>query len=86
MKKLLIILFFSTNYVSAQNIATQYPSNPNGSPEGIAGLTNDDGRVTIMMRHPERIFRTVANSWSDQDWEEYSPWMRLFRNVRVWLK
>ncbi len=71
---------------SARSVATQYPSNPNGSPEGIAGLTNDDGRVTIMMPHPERIFRTVANSWSDESWGEYSPWMRLFRNARVWLK
>ena len=70
---------------SAKNIANQYPANPNGSPEGIAGLCNDDGRVTIMMPHPERIFRTVANSWSDESWGEYSPWMRLFRNARVWL-
>lgn len=70
---------------SQQNIAGSYPQNPNGSPNGIAGLTNDDGRVTIMMPHPERIFRTVANSWSDQSWGEYSPWMRLFRNARVWL-
>ena len=73
-------------YVDSQkNIASQYPSNPNGSPDGIAGLTDDDGRVTIMMPHPERIFRTVANSWSDDSWGEYSPWMRLFRNARVWL-
>ena len=71
---------------STQTIATQYPANPNGSPEGIAALTNADGRVTIMMPHPERIFRTVANSWSDPEWGEYSPWMRLFRNARVWLK
>ena len=70
---------------SQQNIASQYPSNPNGSPEGIAGLTNDDGRVTIMMPHPERIFRTVANSWSDESWGDYSPWMRVFRNARAWL-
>ena len=70
---------------SQQNIASRYPANPNGSPEGIAGLTNADGRVTIMMPHPERIFRTVANSWSDESWGEYSPWMRLFRNARVWL-
>ncbi len=73
-------------YVDSQrNIANHYPANPNGSPEGIAGLTNADGRVTIMMPHPERIFRTVANSWSDESWGEYSPWMRLFRNARVWL-
>ena len=77
----------SLRYVDyKQNVASQYPANPNGSPEGIAGLTNDDGRITIMMPHPERIFRTVANSWSDESWQEYSPWMRLFRNARVWLK
>ena len=69
-----------------QNIAENYPANPNGSPQGIAGLCNEDGRVTIMMPHPERIFRTVANSWSDDSWGDYSPWMRLFRNARVWLE
>ena len=62
-----------------------YPANPNGSPLGIAGLTNRDGRVTIMMPHPERIFRSVTNSWSDESWGHYSPWMRMFRNARVWL-
>lgn len=65
--------------------ATTYPANPNGSPEGIAGLTNVDGRVTIMMPHPERIFRAVTNSWRDPAWGEYSPWMRIFRNARVWV-
>lgn len=62
-----------------------YPLNPNGSPAGITGLSNDDGRITIMMPHPERVFRTVTNSWRDQSWGEYSPWMRMFRNARVWL-
>ena len=66
-------------------IATQYPANPNGSPLGLAGLSNDDGRVTIMMPHPERTFRSVTNSWRDPDWGEYSPWMRIFRNARVWV-
>jgi phosphoribosylformylglycinamidine synthase len=65
--------------------AKTYPANPNGSPEGIAGLTNADGRVTIMMPHPERIFRSVTNSWRDPAWGEYSPWMRIFRNARVWV-
>ena len=66
-------------------VATQYPANPNGSPLGLAGLCNDDGRVTIMMPHPERIFRSVTNSWRDSEWGEYSPWMRIFRNARVWV-
>ena len=67
------------------NIADRYPANPNGSPEGITGLTSDDGRVTIMMPHPERVIRTVQNSWRPDDWEEDGPWMRLFRNARVWV-
>jgi len=62
-----------------------YPANPNGSPHGIAGLCNDDGRVTIMMPHPERIFRSATNSWRDPHWGEYGPWMRLFRNARAWI-
>ena len=66
-------------------VATDYPANPNGSPDGIAGLTNSDGRVTILMPHPERIFRTVTNSWRDPSWGEYSPWMRIFRNARLWV-
>ena len=66
-------------------ITTQYPQNPNGSPNGITGLTTTDGRVTIMMPHPERVFRTVANSWHPDDMGEDSPWMRMFRNARVKL-
>jgi phosphoribosylformylglycinamidine synthase len=66
-------------------ITEQYPANPNGSPEGIAGVTTEDGRFTIMMPHPERVFRTTANSWHPADWGEDSGWMRLFRNARVWL-
>ncbi len=64
-------------------IATQYPQNPNGSPNAITALSSTDGRVTIMMPHPERVFRTVANSWHPDEWGEDSPWMRMFRNVRV---
>ncbi|MGO2323475.1 phosphoribosylformylglycinamidine synthase [Vibrio casei] len=64
------------------NPTQQYPNNPNGSPNAITGLTTDDGRVTIMMPHPERVFRTVANSWHPEDWSEDSPWMRMFRNAR----
>jgi phosphoribosylformylglycinamidine synthase len=64
-------------------IASQYPLNPNGSPNGLTGICSTDGRVTIMMPHPERVFRTVANSWHPDDWSEDSPWMRMFRNARV---
>ena len=66
-------------------VAEQYPGNPNGSPLGITGLTTADGRVTIMMPHPERVFRSVQNSWYPDDWDEDSPWMRMFRNARVWV-
>ncbi|MGF1738325.1 phosphoribosylformylglycinamidine synthase [Photobacterium satsumensis] len=65
------------------NPTQQYPNNPNGSPNAITGLTTQDGRVTIMMPHPERVFRTVANSWHPDEWSENSPWMRMFRNARV---
>lgn len=65
--------------------AERYPANPNGSPEGITGLCSRDGRVTIMMPHPERVFRTVQNSWHPSDWGEDGPWLRLFRNARTWL-
>jgi len=65
--------------------AERYPTNPNGSPRGIAGLTNEDGRVTIMMPHPERVHRTVQMSWHPADWGEDSPWMRLFENARDWI-
>jgi len=66
-------------------IATRYPANPNGSPEGITGLTTTDGRVTIMMPHPERVFRTVQHSWHPDDWGPDGPWLRLFRNARTWV-
>lgn len=66
-------------------VADLYPANPNGSPDGIAGLTTTDGRVTIMMPHPERLFRTVQHSWHPADWGEDAPWLRLFRNARVWV-
>jgi phosphoribosylformylglycinamidine synthase len=66
-------------------VATRYPANPNGSPAGIAGLTSADGRVTIAMPHPERVFRSIQHSWRPEHWGEDSPWMRLFRNARVWV-
>jgi phosphoribosylformylglycinamidine synthase len=65
--------------------ATAYPANPNGSPAGITGLCNVDGRVTIMMPHPERVYRAAQLSWCPPDWQTDSGWMRLFRNARVWL-
>ncbi len=67
------------------NIATTYPLNPNGSPDGITGLTSEDGRATILMPHPERVARTVNLSWHPGDWGADSPWMRMFRNARVWV-
>jgi phosphoribosylformylglycinamidine synthase len=65
--------------------ATAYPANPNGSPLGITGLTSRDGRATILMPHPERVFRTVQNSWHPEEWGEDSGWMRMFRNARAWI-
>ncbi|HSQ07774.1 MAG TPA: phosphoribosylformylglycinamidine synthase subunit PurQ, partial [Chromatiaceae bacterium] len=66
-------------------VAGRYPANPNGSPDGIAGLASRDGRVTIVMPHPERVFRTLQHSWHPDGWGEDGPWMRLFRNARVWV-
>jgi phosphoribosylformylglycinamidine synthase len=80
-----------SGYVSARfvdnsgNLTEQYPANPNGSPNGITALSSEDGRVTIMMPHPERVFRSVSNSWTPDEWSEYGPWMRMFRNARLWL-
>ena len=67
------------------SVAEQYPANPNGSPTGITGLTSEDGRATIMMPHPERVYRTVQNSWAPLHWGEDGGWLRMFRNARVWL-
>ncbi|MFO1377686.1 MAG: phosphoribosylformylglycinamidine synthase [Steroidobacteraceae bacterium] len=73
-------------FVDGSGAATErYPANPNGSPDGIAALTTPDGRVTIAMPHPERVFRTLQNSWRPRDAGEYSGWMRMFRNARRWL-
>ncbi|MBI4194584.1 MAG: phosphoribosylformylglycinamidine synthase [Betaproteobacteria bacterium] len=62
-----------------------YPLNPNGSPRGVTGFTTPDGRFTILMPHPERVFRTVQNSWHPADWGEDGPWLRMFRNARRWV-
>jgi len=76
----------SLRFVDNRGLATEaYPANPNGSPLGITGLTSEDGRATILMPHPERVFRTVQNSWHPAEWGEDSGWMRMFRNARVWV-
>nr|MBP8813705.1 phosphoribosylformylglycinamidine synthase subunit PurQ [Laribacter sp.] len=62
-----------------------YPLNPNGSPRGITGVTTADGRFTIMMPHPERVFRAVQNSWHPAGWTENGAWFRMFANARKWL-
>jgi phosphoribosylformylglycinamidine synthase len=78
----LVTLRFVDNHGAATE---RYPYNPNGSPRGITGLTTADGRVSILMPHPERVFRSVQMSWHPPEWTEDSPWMRMFRNARVWL-
>jgi phosphoribosylformylglycinamidine synthase len=77
-----IALRYVDNYGRVTN---DYPANPNGSEQGITGLTSLDGRSTIMMPHPERVFRTVSNSWHPEEWKEDGPWMRMFRNARVFV-
>ena len=66
-------------------VTERYPANPNGSPHGIAAVTTPDGRITAIMPHPERVFRTVQLSWHPDGWGEDSPWMRMFRNARAWV-
>ena len=66
-------------------VTEKYPFNPNGSPSGATGFCNQDGRFTIMMPHPERLFRSVQYSWHPRDWKEDGPWMRIFRNVRKFI-
>ncbi len=76
----------SARFVDNKHQITEtYPLNPNGSPSGMTALTTRDGRVTIMMPHPERVFRTVQNSWHPATWGEDAPWMQLFRNARQWV-
>lgn len=67
------------------NATETYPANPNGSPLGITSVSSRDGRVTIMMPHPERVFRAVSNSWKPDDWKDDGAWLRLFRNARVFV-
>ena len=76
----------SMRYLDNTGAPTEiYPHNPNGSPDGITGVTTADGRFTIMMPHPERVFRTVLMSWHPEHLGEDSPWMRMFRNARKWV-
>ena len=64
-------------------IATAYPLNPNGSPDGLTAVTTRDGRFTAMMPHPERVQRNAQMSWTSGSVDDLSPWMRLFRNARA---
>ena len=73
-------------YVDNRGTVTEsYPANPSGSPQGITALTTPDGRFTILMPHPERVFRAVLFSWHPEGWGDESPWMRMFRNARAWV-
>jgi phosphoribosylformylglycinamidine synthase len=73
-------------YIDTRGRQTQrFPANPNGSAGAVAAVCSEDGRVTITMPHPERVFRTVQNSWAPAEWGEDGAWMRLFRNARAWL-
>jgi phosphoribosylformylglycinamidine synthase len=70
---------------SRGQVASRYPENPNGSPGGISAVTSDDGRATLIMPHPERVFRAIQYSFRPREWAEDAPWMRLFRNARVFV-
>lgn len=78
----LVALRYIDNYGKTTE---RYPLNPNGSANGMNGFCTPDGRITIMMPHPERVFRAVTNSWKPKDWHEDGAWLRMFRNARVWL-
>jgi phosphoribosylformylglycinamidine synthase len=76
----------AARFVDHHGRATErYPENPNGSPGGITAVTTPDGRVTILMPHPERVFRTVQLSWHPPGTSDDGPWMRMFRNARAWV-
>ena len=73
-------------FIGADGAAAEdYPANPNGSAGGMTALTSTDGRFTIMMPHPERVFRTLQHSWHPPEWGEDAPWLRLFQNARAWI-
>ncbi len=76
----------SLRYVDNHGAVTErYPLNPNGSIDGVTGLCNEDGRFNIMMPHPERVYRSVQNSYAPEDWPADGPWLRMFRNARHWV-
>ena len=76
-------LAIALQYIDGTGAVTQtYPLNPNGSPQGIAGVTNADGRITIMMPHPERVYQTAQMSWQPENWGELSGWYRMFAAAR----
>ena len=70
---------------NAGGVATAYPANPNGSPDGLTAVTTADGRFTALMPHPERVLRNVQMSWAPAGLGEFSPWLRMFRNARAWV-
>jgi phosphoribosylformylglycinamidine synthase len=77
-------------YTDHQGVPTErFPYNPNGSPDGITSVTTADGRFTVLMPHPERVFRVAQMSWSPSEWatvkDGLSPWMRMFKNARYWV-
>ena len=85
-KKISLNCSVAMRYVDNYGNPTQkYPFNPNGSKGGVTAFTNADGRFTIMMPHPERVFRSVQNSWTDSYKYEFSGWIRMFQNVRKWV-
>jgi phosphoribosylformylglycinamidine synthase len=85
LEKKLVTMRFIAPTSGASTPTEVYPFNPNGSPQGITGLTSTDGRFSIMMPHPERVYRSVQHSWYPDDWQEDAPWMRMFRNARKFV-
>ena len=81
----LVAMRYLDNSLGGGKPTEVYPYNPNGSPDGITGVTTADGRFTIMMPHPERVFRSVQLSWHPADMGDDSPWLRMFRNARKWV-
>jgi phosphoribosylformylglycinamidine synthase len=83
LEKLMNTNQIALNFVNSNGVNTEaYPLNPNGSIDGATGITAADGRVTIMMPHPERVFRKLQMSWKPEHWGEYSPWMQIFMNAK----
>ncbi len=82
LKNAKVALCYVDNYGA---VADTYPANPNGSADGVCGFASEDGRVTIMMPHPERVVRTTQNSWHPEEWGDDGPWLRMFRNARKFI-